>query len=76
MENLLFTLTKRKILQNCLSNNEQKVTSNKQKSNEQRAKSSEQRATSNKQRATSEKFHLDMKKLSILVDGHFFDRFW
>ena len=48
MENLLFTFTQKKVFQNFLSSNEQKVTSNEQqaRSNEQRAKSSEQRAKS------------------------------
>ena len=48
MENFLFALTKRKILQNFLSNNEQKVTSN-----EQKAANNEQKVTSNEQRAKS-----------------------
>ena len=61
MENILFTFIK-KILQNFLSSNEQKVTSNEQKV---RAKSNEQRATTKKQRATSNgKFHLHALELS------------
>ena len=69
MKNLLFTLTKKKILQNFLfeqrvKSNDQRAKSNDQraKNNVQRAKSNEQKVTSNKQKVTSNELRAKSNK--------------